>query len=98
MRCCLSTRYIERLLGSEKIKVAEIKAEDEAEGKGKKTYKAPKEEKSHREKIRGASDAMDLISETEDNIDNVLYSTRTISIEEILRAEAEQKKRKEGKK
>ena len=41
---------------------------------------------------------MDLISETEDNIDNVLYSTRTISIEEILRAEAEQKKRKEGKK
>ena len=90
--------YIERLFGSEKIKVAEIKAEDEAEGKGEKTYKASKEEKSHREKIRGASDAMDLISETEDNIDNVLYSTRTISIEEILRAEAEQKKRKEGKK
>ena len=90
--------YIERLFGSEKIKVAEIKAEDEAEGKGKKTYRAPKEEKPHREKIRGASDAMDLISETEDNIDNVLYSTRTISIEEILRAEAEQKKRKEGKK
>ena len=90
--------YIERLFGSEKIKVAEIKAEDEAEGKGKKTYKAPKEEKPHREKLKGASDAMDLISETEDNIDNVLYSTRTISIEEILRAEAEQKKRKEGKK
>ena len=90
--------YIERLFGSEKIKVAEIKAEDEAEDKGKKTYRAPKEEKPHREKIRGASDAMDLISETEDNIDNVLYSTRTISIEEILRAEAEQKKRKEGKK
>ena len=45
--------YIERLFGSEKIKVAEIKAEDEAEGKGKKTYRAPKEEKPHREKIRG---------------------------------------------
>lgn len=90
---------IERLFGSEKIKVAEITAEkEELQKSDKKTYKASREEKPHREKLRGASDAMDLISETEDNIDNVLYSTRTISIEEILRAEAEQKKRKEGKK
>lgn len=91
--------YIERLFGSKKVKVAEIAAEKEEPQKSdKKTYKASKEEKPHREKLKGASDAMDLISETEDNIDNVLYSTRTISIEEILRAEAEQKKRKEGKK
>lgn len=91
--------YIERLFGSKKVKVAEIAAEKEEPQKSdKKTYKASKEEKPHREKLRGASDAMDLISETEDNIDNVLYSTRTISIDEILRAEAEQKKRKEGKK
>ena len=91
--------YIERIFGSKKVKVAEITAEkEELQKSDKKTYKAPKEEKHHREKLKGASDAMDLISETEDNIDNVLYSTRTISIEEILRAEAEQKKRKEGKK
>ena len=63
-------------------------------------YTADKTEtpKPHRERIRGASDAMDLISETEDNIDNVIYSTRTISIDEILKAEAEQKKKRGGKK
>lgn len=65
----------------------ERKPEKTAEEKGKKTYKAqPKERK----------DTMNIISEAEDNIDGVLYSTRTISLEEIRRAEAEMK-RKEGK-
>lgn len=83
--------YIERLVSGDRVKV-DTKESDE----DKKLYKA--EEKHHgREKIRGASDAMDLISETEDNIDNVIYSTRTISIDEILKAEAEQKKKKGGK-
>jgi len=102
--------YIERMVSGDRIKVADVAGEDTEENKREKTVhrkiltaektektkeKAPKGQK---EKIRGASDAMDLISETEDNIDNVIYSTRTISIEEILKAEEEQKRKKGGKK
>ncbi|MBQ9845467.1 MAG: RnfABCDGE type electron transport complex subunit D [Oscillospiraceae bacterium] len=96
--------YIERMVGGKKIKVKQIEdAEEKTEDKKssqRRIYTADKTEtpKPHRERIRGASDAMDLISETEDNIDNVIYSTRTISIDEILKAEAEQKKKRGGKK
>ena len=65
-------------------------AEEKAEEKpAKKVYTAqPKKTK----------DTMDIISEAEDSLDEVLYSTRTISIEEILKAEEEMKKnRKDGK-
>lgn len=42
---------------------------------------------------------MDIISEAEDNLDDVIYSTRTIDINEVLRLEEMQKKqRKAGKK
>lgn len=44
-------------------------------------------------------DTMKLISEAEDNLDDVIYSTRTIDINEVLRLEEQQKKqRKAGKK
>ena len=88
--------YIERAVGGKKVKV-NMPAEETPAAEPKKIYTAEKQPKPHREKVK-AADAMDLISETEDTIDNVIYSTRTISIEEILKAEAEQKKRKEGKK
>ena len=43
-------------------------------------------------------DTMNLISEAEDNLDDVIYSTRTISLEEIRKAEeAMNKQRKGGK-
>ena len=93
--------YIERLVSGDRIKVKTITAEGGEEEKPHRkifTAEKAKETKVRREKIKGASDAMDLISETEDNIDNVIYSTRTISIDEILKAEAEQKKKKGGKK
>ena len=46
-------------------------------------------------KLRGA---MELISEAEDNLDDVIYSTRTIDINEVLRMEEQQKnQRKAGK-
>ncbi len=41
-------------------------------------------------------DTMGLISEAEDNLDDVIYSTRTLKIEEILRMEEELKKQKEA--
>lgn len=48
------------------------------------------------EKHRGRT--MDIISEAEDNLDEVLYSTRTIDINEVLKLEQQQKKqRKAGK-
>ena len=53
----------------------------------KKTEKAAKTAKP---------DTMGLISEAEDNLDDVIYSTRTIKIEEILRMEAELKKQREA--
>ncbi len=102
--------YIERLVGGDRIKVAATNEENTEENKKEKNvyrkiFTAEKTEntkektpKIQKEKIKGASDAMDLISETEDNIDNVIYSTRTISIEEILKAEEEQKRKKGGKK
>ena len=61
---------------------------------GRKQPKEPKQPKA--EKVKTAHDAIDLISETEDSIDEVIYSTRTLSIEEILKAEAEQNKRRKG--
>ena len=40
------------------------------------------------------TETMELISEVEDNIDNVIFSTRTIDINEVLRLEKEQKDKK----
>ena len=42
---------------------------------------------------------MDIISEAEDNLDDIIYSTRTIDINEVLKLEEEKKKqqRKAGK-
>lgn len=58
----------------------------------------PKEEnlkKTYKAQPKGT---MDIISEAEDNIDEVLYSTRTISLDEIRRAEAEHNARQKGDK
>ncbi len=88
--------YIERKVSGEKIKVADIVVEDgepKAEKPVRKIYTAEKTAEKKPRRVR-RSDAMDLISETEDTIDNVIYSTRTLSIEEILKAEAEMNKKK----
>ena len=81
---------IERFASGEDKAAENSKAEKQPEEKpGKKVYQAhPKIKK----------DTLDIIGEAEDSIDEVLYSTRTISIDEILRAEAElNKSRKDGK-
>ena len=103
--------YIERMVSGDKVKFeiadkAEEAAKEKAEKtvvrkirleKAEKTPKQPKEPKQPKaEKVKTAHDAIDLISETEDSIDEVIYSTRTLSIEEILKAEAEQNKRRKG--
>lgn len=55
------------------------------------------EKKIYTAEHKGKKDTMDIISEAEDNIDGVLYSTRTISLEEIRRAEEAMKnQRKDG--
>ena len=106
--------YIERKVSGEKIKISDITAvevvDDEKPAKPvRKLYTAPKPTKAEKaeakkaakvrkEKVKGPSDAMDLISEAEDNIDKVIYSTRQINIDEILRAEAEMNRKKGGKK
>jgi hypothetical protein len=65
----------------------------------KKPAKAVQEKpakKVHCAQPKAKKDTMDIISEAEDNIDEVIYSTRTISIDEILKAEAEMNKNKKG--
>ena len=65
----------------------------------KKPAKAAQEKpakKVHCAQPKAKKDTMDIISEAEDNIDEVIYSTRTISIDEILKAEAEMNKNKKG--
>lgn len=52
--------------------------------------------KAVRKADKPKKDTMDIISEAEDNIDEVLYSTRTISIDEILKAEEAQKKQRKA--
>ena len=93
--------YIDRLVSGEKIKVADIVVSEEGEAKAekpiRKIYTAEKTAERKPRRMRRA-DAMNLISETEDTIDNVIYSTRTLSIEEILKAEAEMNKKKNKKK
>ena len=55
------------------------------------------QEKPAHTKRRGST--MDIISEAEDNLDDIIYSTRTIDINEVLKLEEEKKKqqRKAGK-
>ena len=74
-----------------------------ANGEHKKADKKPAKavqekpaKKVHCAQPKAKKDTMDIISEAEDNIDEVIYSTRTISIDEILKAEAEMNKNKKG--
>ena len=55
------------------------------------------EKKIYSAENKGRIDAMDIISEAEDNIDEVLYSTRTISIEEILGQRQNRKRERKEK-
>lgn len=87
---------IERFANGE-IKKADKKAEKEVK-KAVKAVEEKTEKKVYSAQPKAKKDTMGIISEAEDNIDEVLYSTRTISIEEILKAEAEMNKnRKDGK-
>ena len=83
--------YIERAVSLRgRIKIAKVTpAESKVEENHEKASTAAK----HR------GDTMKLISEAEDNLDDVIYSTRTIDINEVLRLEEQQKKqRKAGRK
>ena len=97
--------YIERICGGKKVKIElpeetgteQTKEKSRGIVKNVKLEKAEKTEKPPKaEKVKTPHDAIVLISETEDKIDNVIYSTRTLSIEEILKAEEEQKKRRKA--
>lgn len=91
--------YIERLVsGNRRVKVkgGTLSQPTEADDRQQKavyhkTEKAPQP--------KGFGGTMDIIREAEDNLDDVIYSTRTIDINEVLRLEEEQKKqqRKAGK-
>ncbi|MEG1896094.1 MAG: RnfABCDGE type electron transport complex subunit D, partial [Oscillospiraceae bacterium] len=55
-----------------------------------------KAKRLHKEKIKSADDAFELISEAEDSIDQVDFSTRTIDIATVLQQEALQAKKGKG--
>lgn len=94
--------YIERICSGKKVKIElpEETGTEQTKEKSRGIVKNVKLEKAEKppkaEKVKTPHDAIDLISETEDKIDNVIYSTRTLSIEEILKAEEEQKKRRKA--
>jgi len=95
--------YIERLVGGNKrVKVKTKPVQASTESVQKTEEKTEKENSSVQEKTvqtkrRGST--MDIISEAEDNLDDIIYSTRTIDITEVLKLEEEKKKqqRKAGK-
>ncbi|MEG0021013.1 MAG: hypothetical protein RR728_10730, partial [Oscillospiraceae bacterium] len=55
-----------------------------------------KAKRLRKEKIKSADDAFELISEAEDSIDQVDFSTRTIDIATVLQQEALQAKKGKG--
>lgn len=95
--------YIERLVGGNKrVKVKAKPVQAAAESVQETEEKAEKENSSVQEKpahTKRRGSTMDIISEAEDNLDDIIYSTRTIDINEVLKLEEEKKKqqRKAGK-
>ncbi|MBP1552396.1 MAG: hypothetical protein J6C04_08965, partial [Oscillospiraceae bacterium] len=93
--------YIERLVGGNKrvkVKAKPVQAAAESvQETEEKTENSSVQEKPAHTKRRGST--MDIISEAEDNLDDIIYSTRTIDINEVLKLEEEKKKqqRKAGK-
>lgn len=88
----------EKRLKAEREKAAKAaKAQKEKEQKiARETQKTVKKIEKKTEKTSKKPNTMNLISEAEDNLDDVIYSTRTFKIEEVLRMEEELKKQKEG--
>lgn len=89
--------YIERLVsGNKRVKVKTRPAQETEQTAPQ--NEQPVQEKSAQPKHRGST--IDIISEAEDNLDDVIYSTRTIDINEVLKLEEEMKKQqgKAGKK
>lgn len=90
----------EKLFKAEREKAAKAaKANKEKEQKiARETQKTVKkiEKKTEKAAKHPKPDTMNLISEAEDNLDDVIYSTRTFKIEEVLRMEQELKKQREA--
>lgn len=100
---CFAVLLVNTMDGAiERFANGEAKAEKAAKkqrGKMPEKQAGPKEEKKvYTADHKAKKDTMDIISEAEDNIDEVLYSTRTISLEEIRKAEEAMKNQgKDGK-
>ena len=78
-----------------KDKAIKEKTEKAEKTTDKHTYRAQQpKEKTQFKPVGKAGQTFDIIGEAEDSIDEVIYSTRTLSIEEILKAEEEMKRRK----
>ena len=96
---CFALLLVNTMDGAiERFANGEIKTAKKAHKKSsaEKHHEAKGEKKIYSAENKGRIDTMDIISEAEDNIDEVLYSTRTISIEEILKAEEAMKNQRKG--